>query len=40
VETPLSTRLLEGSLQSGDRIRLFADQDGIEFELLASAVAS
>ncbi len=40
VETPLSTRLLEGSLQAGDRVRLVGSDSGIEFELLASAVAS
>jgi ATP-dependent Clp protease ATP-binding subunit ClpC len=40
VETPLSTRILDGSLQAGDRIRLLGGHAGIEFELLASAVAS
>ena len=40
VETPLSTRLLEGNLQAGDRVRLVGSAQGIEFELLASAVAS
>jgi ATP-dependent Clp protease ATP-binding subunit ClpC len=40
VETPLSTRLLEGSLQAGDRVRLSGGERGIELELSASAVAS
>ncbi|HEX5660943.1 MAG TPA: ATP-dependent Clp protease ATP-binding subunit [Polyangiales bacterium] len=40
VETPLSTRLLEGSLQAGDRVRLRGGESGIELELSASAVAS
>jgi len=40
IETPLSTRLLEGTLQPGDRVRLAGGEARVELELVASAVAS
>ncbi|HEY6881128.1 MAG TPA: ATP-dependent Clp protease ATP-binding subunit [Polyangiales bacterium] len=44
VETPLSTRVLEGNLSAGDRVRLVGEQGPlgprIEIELVATAAAS